>query len=109
MGAILNLPNELYEKIRKKASREGFNVEEYAIDILKRQVMGKKKNSKGLSQLNKVVQTMRLKNVQLPRNEAEKLDRELRNVIKHSKLHFPSLEQAMSWSRGYPWGGDDSD
>lgn len=109
MGATLNLPDDLYEKIRKKAAQKGFKVEEYALDILKREIMGKKKNSKGLSQLTKVVQTMRLKNTQLSRKEAEILDQELRQIIKHSKLHFRTPEQAMSWSRGYPWGEDDSD
>ncbi len=109
MAATVILPDDLYEKIRKEADQKGIKVEDYALDILTRQVTGKKENSEGYSQLRKVVQTLRLKDSQMSRREAEKLDQELRKIIKHRKLQFRSLEQAMSWSRGYPWGEDDPD
>lgn len=107
MPVILNLPEDLYNKMSQQAAHKGVKVEEYALNILKEQ-FSQKDGEKGASQFLKVVKELRLGKTFKSKSEAQRLDRELRQAVKRKQPHFQSLEQAMTWSRGYPWGTDDS-
>ena len=92
----------------QQAAHNGVKIEEYAMSILKRQLS--QPDGKGsASNFLKVVRDLRSKKSLISKSEAKKLDQELRQTVARRKPHFQTVEQAMSWSRGYSWGPDDPD
>lgn len=111
MPKTLTLPDDLYETLEEKSKERGMKPEDYALELLKNEItMEVKKNASGLSaNLYNLVKDLRLGRHKLSKQEAHQLDIELREVLENQPPPFPTVEDAMSWSRGYPWRRDDSD
>ena len=56
-----------------------------------------------------MVVDLRLGRHKMSENEARQLDKELRDAVSAGPPYFTTAEDAMSYSRGYPWRMDDSD
>jgi len=110
MPKTLTLPDDLYEILKQKSKPRDMMPEEYALELLKNDVaMKDKKDTFGLSaHFYNLVEELRSEKHKLSKQEAHQLDIELRKALENKPSHFPALEDAMSWSRGYPWRKDDS-
>ena len=58
--------------------------------------------------LYNIVRDLRLGKHKLSKEKARRLDVELRKALENQPSPFPTVEDAMSWSRGYLWRKDDS-
>lgn len=110
MPKTLTLPDDLYETLKQKSKARGMMPEEYALELLKNETAMKSgRNTFGLSaHLYNLVRELRLGKHKLSKQAAHQLDIELRKALEKQPSHFPTVEDAMSWSRGYPWRKDDS-
>ncbi len=110
MPKTLTLPDDLYKALKQKSKNKGMMPEEYALELLKNETAIKSgKNVFGLSaHLYNMVRDLRLGKHKLSKEEARRLDIELRKASESQPSSFPTVEDAMSWSRGYPWRKDDS-
>lgn len=111
MPKTLTLPDDLYETLKQKSKTRGMKPEKYALELLKNEIaMEIKKSAPGLSvNLYNLVRDLRLGRHKLSKQEAHQLDIKLREALENQPPHFPTVEDAMSWSRGYSWRRDDSD
>lgn len=111
MPKTLTLPDDLYETLKEKSKERGAKPEDYALELLKNEItMEIKKRTSGVSvNLYNLAKDLRLGRHRLSNQEADQLDIELREALENQPPHFPTVEDSMSWSRGYPWRKDDSD
>lgn len=111
MPKTLTLPDDLYKTLVEKSKERGFEPEEYAVQLLKNEIAmeSKKETSQVSATLYDLTRAVRLGRHTLSKEEAAQVDLELREALEACPPHFPTVEEVMSWSRGYAWRKDDSD
>ncbi len=110
MPKTLILPDDLYKTLKQKSKKKGMMPEEYVLELLKNETARNsvKNVPNSSTHLYNLVRDLRLGKHKLSEEEAHKLDVELRKTSANQSSPFSTVEDAMSWSRGYPWRKDDS-
>jgi|GEM_PF-1836261 len=111
MSKTLTLPDDLYESLEEISHDQGLNPEDYALEILRSEIssLNATASIKAPDDLYDIIRDLRLGKPVCSKQKARQLDTEINSALESQSPYFPTVEAAMSWSRGYSWVKDDSD
>ena len=111
MPKTLTLPDDLYAGLEEMSQDHGMRPEDYALEILRSEIssLNVTSSAEAPGDLYALVRGLRLGKSVLSKQKAQQIDVQINATLENQHPHFPTVEAAMSWSRGYSWVKDASD